>query len=116
MVPAVKASTSPRSKLGLVTPALVRFGSGWAKLRQGAAGRVDGEHDRASRAVRDGRDRAGGDDGALEEVEVRADGLVDRGLDGVGVRHGDDHAAGVAGAEPLEAAVHPGLHLLEALA
>ena len=48
------------------------------------------------------RDRARADDDALEEVDVRAEGVGDGGLDRVGVRDAHDRAAGVGAAELVE--------------
>ena len=62
------------------------------------------------------RDRARRDDDALEQVEVGAEGVGDRRLDGVGVGHGHDGLARVAGDEPVEGADDAGLHLGERLA
>ena len=67
--------------------------------------------------VEDGRDRARRDDDALEQVEVRAEGVGDRRLDRIGVRDGDDRLTAVARRRARRAVVdHAGLHLGERLA
>ena len=58
----------------------------------------------------------GDDDDALEQVEVGADRVGDGGLDRVGVRHADDRAALVLGAQRVERRDDAVLHLGEALA
>src|SRR3954452_15140426 len=51
------------------------------QVLQRPAPRVDGEHGGAAGRVRDGADRAGADDDALEQVEGGAEGVGDGGLD-----------------------------------
>ena len=62
------------------------------------------------------RDRRGRHDDALEQVEVHAGVVRDRGLDRVGVRHDDDDLARVVGDDRLERGDHAGLHLGQRLA
>ena len=61
-------------------------------------------------------DRRGRHDDALEQVEVHAGVVRDRGLDRVGVRHDDDQLARVLGDHRLERGDHARLHLGERLA
>ena len=63
------------------------------------------------RPIRDRGDGGGRDVDALEEVERRAEGLGHGGLDGVGVRHGDDDLSSMALHHPDECGRHARLHL-----
>ena len=55
-------------------------------------------------------------DDALEQVEVHAGVVRDRGLDRIGVRHDHDELAGMVGDHGLERGDHPRLHRGERLA
>ena len=81
-----------------------------------AAGGVDGEHGGAGAAIRDGGDGRGADGDALEEVQRRAERMRHRGLDGIGVRDGDDGLARMAGHEGVQGIGHAGLDLHEGFA
>src|SRR5207247_7342189 len=66
--------------------------------------------------VRDRGDRGRSDRDTLEEVEVRAEGVGDRGLDRVGVRHRDEDGARMTLDESRQGGHDPRLHLGERLA
>src|SRR5216117_1616239 len=78
--------------------------------------RVDREDQGTLQTVRDRGDRGRSDRDTLEEVDVRAEGVGDRGLDRVGVRHRDEDGARMTLDESRQGGHDPRLHLGERLA
>jgi hypothetical protein len=79
-------------------------------------GVVDAQHERRAIRESNGTDRAGGDHGALKQVQRHALGVRDGRLDRIGVTHDDDGTVAMLGRDSLQRGPHSKLHFGERFA